>query len=69
MNPPVCPKCSGAMEDGFIADFARRTEQSTWVKGEPEEGFLIGLRVSDRTTHKVRTVRCVNCGFLESYAR
>jgi hypothetical protein len=68
MNAPTCPKCSEVMEDGYIADFGHLTEQSTWVEGKPEKGFMIGLRVSDRTTYKVRTFGCPKCGYLESYA-
>ena len=72
MNHPVinCPKCEGAMEEGFILDHGdydmRRV--NIWVEGEPVKSFWTGLKVKGKEQFKVKTFRCANCGFLESYA-
>ena len=66
---PNCPKCGGEMNEGFIADYtygAIRT--SDWVEGEPVKSFWVGTKVRGKEQYKVKTFRCVGCGFLESYA-
>jgi hypothetical protein len=65
----VCPKCAGQMEEGFVVDrgHGNRFNVSCWVAGAPESGFW-GLKIRDKARRPVRTLRCVNCGFLESYA-
>ena len=68
----ICPKCSGAMESGFILDtvFLGTPFQSKWVEGEPKYSWLVpGLTLRSRRVRKVITYRCQECGFLESYAR
>ena len=39
-----------------------------WVSGPPEPSFWTGVRVRDRPNMPVRTYRCEQCGYLESYA-
>ncbi|HXH70492.1 MAG TPA: PF20097 family protein [Pyrinomonadaceae bacterium] len=64
-----CPKCKGVMNDGFIADVGYGTIQpSRWVKGEPVKSFWTGTKVSDKEKYAVKTYRCTNCGYIESYA-
>jgi len=66
-----CPKCGGAMEEGYVArpwaTYAGQPER--WVRGRaPVEA---DFRLSGKSA-KARTVvswRCSDCGFLESYAK
>lgn len=70
MNPTLnCPKCGGAMEEGFLMDVGSTLVQSHWLEGKPERSFWTGLKTSDRQQLTVMTYRCETCGFLESYAR
>jgi hypothetical protein len=72
-RPLVCPKCRGSMTIGFLADRAHggAVRQAKWVEGVPEGTalqFLTGLRTIDRANLRVDTYRCVECGYLKSYA-
>ena len=72
-RPLVCPKCRGSMIRGFLVDRADSNvaRQAKWVEGVPEGNaleFITGLRTRDRTNLRVDTYRCVECGYLESYA-
>lgn len=78
MNPtPNCPKCSGAMAEGFVLDNAYGAlKQSHWLEGKPERAHRTGIFLKsasiitkDRQLLAVTTYRCERCGFLESYAR
>ena len=71
--PPICPKCSGPMEPGFIRDRAAggANLQAKWVEGLPTQSFWPpGDRVNmeGREPVPVTTFRCGGCGYLESYA-
>ena len=64
-----CPKCSSAMEAGFIVDHKNDSARvETWVEGEPTKSFWTGLKIKDRQQLSVTTYRCDRCGYLESYA-
>lgn len=65
-----CPKCAGAMEEGFVVDYGDygSTRPSDWVAGEPVKSFWSGTKISGKKQYRVRTLRCVRCGYLESYA-
>lgn len=65
-----CPKCEGAMEQGYLVDHghANVKRQEQWVAGEPKNSWFIGLDTSGRKVRRVVTCRCIVCGFLESYA-
>jgi hypothetical protein len=52
------------MEEGFVAG-QRGIE---WIEGPLETSILLGVKVRDRKHLTIRTLRCVKCGFLESYA-
>jgi hypothetical protein len=70
MPSPICPKCSRAMEEGFLLDngYARFT-QAEWVEGKPKlTGWWPGLRLKGKARRPVTTYCCPQCGFLESYA-
>lgn len=64
-----CPKCAGNMEIGFIADYKHGgIGTSDWVAGEAEKSIWTGIKVRKKKQYLVNTFRCINCGFLESYA-
>ncbi len=65
-----CPKCAGEMEEGFIAEQygGHRIQPSEWIAGEPVKSFWHGTKINDKKHYQVKTLRCVRCGFLESYA-
>ena len=73
MTRPVgakCPKCESQMEEGFILDNSYGARlQSEWVEGEPEVSRWTGVRLKGHEHVPVVTLRCVRCGYLESYAR
>lgn len=69
-----CIKCDGKMAKGFICDKSENGKFITeWVEGEPVKVELFGivgsnLDISGRRRFTVRSLRCEQCGFLESYA-
>jgi hypothetical protein len=64
-----CPKCQGAMETGFIPDCTQGGFiEGRWTEGQPEKGFLGGIKVSGKRQIVITTDRCTKCGYLESYA-
>jgi hypothetical protein len=66
-----CPKCQGAMEEGFIPDgigSLRAAKPSEWYPGEWERSIWTGVKQIGRNHFEVRTYRCTGCGYLESYA-
>lgn len=65
-----CPKCEGLMEEGFIIDRGHYNAGTvnTWIEGEPVKSFWSGIKVRDKQQFQVKSFRCANCGFLESYA-
>jgi hypothetical protein len=55
------------MEIGYVADGTHAGyAQQQWVPGSPEKSFWTGLKME--TAVPVTTLRCPNCGYLESYA-
>lgn len=67
----VCPKCEGEMREGFILDRGdlEVRHSSTWVEGAPKKSLWLGTRITGREMLPISTFRCVECGYLESYAR
>jgi len=65
-----CLRCRGPMEPGFLIDRRQHSQMGTqtWVEGEPEHSFWLGLKTRGREKLPVRTYRCERCGYLESYA-
>ncbi len=64
-----CPKCGGAMVDGFIADNTHGGANVTaWREGEPKKSFWVGLKLGGTTPIEISTWRCRRCGYLENYA-
>ncbi len=73
-NSLICPKCKSEMRQGFVPGPANigfdRTVISQWMEGTPEKSFLTGVKgIWFGQKLPVATFRCVECGFLESYAR
>ena len=69
-QPLKCPKCHGAMEQGFIMDFSYGVGLvSQWAAGAPRKSFWVGTKLPEEKLIPVGVFRCVGCGFLESYAR
>ncbi len=72
---PMCPYCEKDMERGFVLDFAHgAVVNSTWQPGAPEPKKLLGLKTGSVQMKPddmvaVTTYRCLDCGYLESYAR
>jgi hypothetical protein len=68
---PNCGKCGGKMDLGFVPDARRGDEQTQqWRAGQAQSSFWFGVTSDrDEAPIPVRTFRCTECGFLESYAR
>ena len=66
----ICPKCSGVMVRGFVADFSfHQVAVSTWVEGPPRASFWKGTEFPAEKSLPIGAFRCSECGFLEYYAR
>jgi hypothetical protein len=68
MPPNRCLKCTGDMVEGYLKPSRWGVPWPEWVSGVPLRGFFNDLRESERDIRRVRTYRCIRCGFLESYA-
>jgi ribosomal protein S27AE len=68
-HPATCPKCQGSMSEGFVLDqtYGGRGVAS-WVEGEPNKNFWVGVTLGDKKPIEIATWRCGSCGYLESYA-
>lgn len=70
MHAVSCPKCSKAMEEGFIVDHTYGGDtQSEWVEGPPQRSVWTGLKIRGKVRRPVVTMCCPGCGYLESYAQ
>jgi hypothetical protein len=74
MNTPICPRCGGAMEDGFLVDHTYGHQygpvaKAEWASGEPKYSQWSGMKMKGRQRYNVVTYRCMRCGVLEAYAR
>ncbi len=83
-DKPVCLRCSGRMEEGFISDtIAHTTVSSFWTKGRRSQlakssDAAISIPILDkafppkpkevRQTLEIDAYRCELCGYLELYA-
>jgi hypothetical protein len=74
MDPKTCSKCHGSLEEGFIFDHEAQAlgNASEWYEGAPPErsfrSFWFGPKLEGRSHRVIRTYRCTECGYLESYA-
>lgn len=66
----TCPKCQGAMLQGFIPGFSQVNMEflSSWHPGVPQRSFWSGIRRSPTGGLPIRAFHCAGCGFLELYA-
>jgi predicted nucleic-acid-binding Zn-ribbon protein len=75
-----CPRCGGAMEDGFlcsdnsVGEFGQitRVERCGWMAGDDFQSKKVGWLKVDVLTNQRRTLtasRCMSCGLTELYAR
>ena len=70
---PTCPKCSSAMEEGFVLDRGESYYVPQWQPGQPENTRILGMstgipKVNKDQWRPIATYRCTHCGYLESYA-
>ncbi len=69
IKPVECIRCHAEMAVGFVPDGTNAGfAQQKWVPGEPEPSFWMGLKMEKDEVVPVVTLRCPNCGYLESYA-
>ncbi len=77
-KPQICPKCGCEMAQEFVPGPAygfNRTEfgplaLGQWMKGPPKRSFWSGVKgLWNGERIPIATFRCIECGFLESYAR
>ena len=66
-----CPKCSAEMREGFILEIgdANARSASKWIAGSPQRSFFFGTKIKGKEQYPIQSLRCVACGYLESYAR
>jgi len=65
----TCSECGGEMEKGFTLDKSYgATLVSRWIQGEPEMNWQGTAKTRGRECRAIETWRCVQCGFLKSYA-
>jgi predicted nucleic-acid-binding Zn-ribbon protein len=71
MNTQIeCAKCHAHMEVGYTPYFhgGGGYARQYWYPGEPKSHFWTGLTVKKDQCVPITTLRCPNCGYLESYA-
>ncbi len=69
-NVQRCPKCNGAMEQGFILDMTHGGRLvSQWAAGTPRKSWWSGTKLPEEDLIPVAAFRCASCGYLECYAR
>lgn len=82
--PTVCPRCSGTMEEGLRFDSKlgelsdeyvieeKELVRERWQKTETAAGKFLGREYTGKRRLGPRlaivSYRCVDCGYLESYA-
>lgn len=71
MRSNTCPKCQGAMSEGFVPTVTAGGTRavSSWFEGAPKKSFWMGVKLGAKTRIEIQTWRCGRCGFLENYAK
>jgi hypothetical protein len=65
-----CLRCHTRMQDGYVVDSSESGfRQQIWHPGSPVRSFWVGLKMDKHRCLPVTTLRCPNCGYLESYAK
>jgi hypothetical protein len=58
------------MDEGYVVDFTHGGYRAgTWVADPPEKSFWTGVKLTGHAQLPIRTYRCRQCGYLESYAQ
>jgi hypothetical protein len=69
MRSHACPKCQGAMEEGFILSERETYRRAAgWLTGAPKRSLLLGLKLPHKPI-AIQSWRCQRCGLLENYAK
>lgn len=75
-NTPLCPKCNNDMTPGGIVPRINKSLLrmawgfvNKWVEGVVEGDKAGFIDMKDKDTYPIETYRCINCGYLESYAK
>jgi hypothetical protein len=64
----ACPKCDGAMREGFLVDNGYGAiHVGTWQEGAPERRLMTGYKQAPKTQSKIKMFACDSCGFVESF--
>jgi hypothetical protein len=65
-----CPHCQGRLEEGFLlgGSDGEVNTAARWVEGPPVKNFLRMLKLKGRRKIDLKSFRCRDCGFLETYA-
>ncbi len=69
-----CSKCGNRIFASFYIYYGGETHrQLEWFSGKPMKKKVLGFEVDNpdldgKVTFKVKTYRCMECGFLDSYA-
>ncbi len=64
-----CQKCNSSMEEGYVSDsMLTESKPETWTEGKTSKSVWACLTKSDKRSFEVIIYRCINCGYLESYA-
>ena len=52
----TCPKCEGAMTEGFLLDHAHGSRKVTsWIEGAPQKSIWVGVKLGGRKSLEVAT--------------
>jgi hypothetical protein len=62
-------KCKSDIKWGFALE---KTDggilsSETWVAGEPDKRFSLGVSIKKKVVYGMKTFRCIACGYLDSY--
>lgn len=73
---PLCPKCEGGMETGWIVDRGPNMGGNfplAWTQGEPTSSFWSSFQGGEAAIRneliRIQAHRCSSCGYLELYAK
>jgi predicted nucleic-acid-binding Zn-ribbon protein len=65
-----CAKCGGVTEEGYLTSHGMPVPSAgEWIEGVPVPSLWFGTRTHGKEKIEVGTMRCMNCGHLELYAR
>ena len=69
MSEMQCPKCGGAMVQGFVPDYTYGINLvGSWHEGQPRKSFWKGTKAPMSGGTPIGAFRCAECGYLEFYS-